>query len=420
MKVLVIGSGAREHAIVWKIAQSERVSKIYCAPGNGGISQIAECVNIKAEDIDTLLAFALKEEIDLTVVGPEAPLVAGIVDRFTEKGLKVFGPNREGARLEGSKVYSKKFMEKYNIPTAKYKTYNSYEDVKNELSEYNYPLVIKADGLAAGKGVIICQELQEAEDAIESIMVDKKFGESGDRIVVEEFLEGIEASLLCFVDGKNIVPMESARDYKKAFDGDKGPNTGGMGCFSPNPIFTDGLKERIRKEILDKVIEGFKKEKIDFKGVLFIGLMITDEGPKVLEFNVRFGDPEAEVVLPRLESDIIDIFEKTIDGRLEKEDLKWSTKKSLCVIAASGGYPIKYEKGKEINGLDKIDDDVIVFHGGTKKEDGKLYTNGGRVLAVTSLRDDMESVRKVVYDNIERIKFQDMYYRKDIGDAIDN
>ncbi len=415
MKVLVIGSGAREHALVWKIAQSDKVSKIFCAPGNGGIQELAECVNIKPDDIETLLNFALKEDIDLTVVGPEGPLVKGIVDRFNEEGLRVFGPNKKAAKLEGSKVYSKKFMQEYNIPTAKYKSYNSIHKALGELSTYTLPLVVKADGLAAGKGVIICNNYDEAEEAIKLIMEAKKFGESGDRIIIEEYLEGIEASLLCLIDGENIIPMESARDYKKAKDNDKGLNTGGMGCFSPNPIFNEGLEDQIKNDILKRIKMGFEKEDIEFKGVLFIGLMITDDGAKVLEFNVRFGDPETEVVIPRMQSDIIDIFQKTIDGNLLKHDLKWSKDNCLCVMAASGGYPQSYEKGKKIKNLDKIDDDIIVFHGGTKKEDGKFYTNGGRVLAVTALGKTLKDARLKAYSNIKTINFDKIYYRQDIG-----
>lgn len=415
MKVLVIGSGAREHTLVWKLAQSERVSKIYCAPSNGGIKELAECVNIKAEDIETLVSFALKEDIDLTVVGPEAPLTMGVVDRFNEAGLKVFGPNEAVAKLEGSKIYSKDFMKKYNIPTARYENFDDREAALKGLKEFQFPVVIKADGLAAGKGVLICSNQEEAEEAINDMMNDKKFGEAGSNIVMEEFLDGIEASLLCFVAKNKIIPMESARDYKKIYDDDKGPNTGGMGCFSPNPILTDELLEEINLSILEKIESGFNNEGMDYIGILFIGLMITADGPKVLEFNVRFGDPETEVVLVRLESDLVEIMDKTIDGVLEKSDLKWTTKKSLCVIAASGGYPLSYEKGKKISGLDKVDKDIIIFHGGTKEMDGGIYTNGGRVMAVTALGESLQEAREKVYENMEKISFDQMYYRFDIG-----
>lgn len=415
MKVLVIGNGAREHVLIWKIAQSNKVSKIYCAPGNGGISGLAECVNIRVDDINTLLNFAVKEKIDLTVVGPEAPLVDGIVDIFKENGLKIFGPNKKGALLEGSKVYSKEFMMRYNIPTARYQSYTNGEDAKNGLKQFKYPLVIKADGLAAGKGVIICNDSSQANNAISEIMNNKKFGEAGNVIVIEEFLEGTEISLLCLVDGKSIIPMESAKDYKKAFDNDEGLNTGGMGCFSPNIILNDKLKQKIKVEILDRIQIGFEKEAIDFRGILFIGLMIDKDEVKVLEFNVRMGDPEAQVVIPRFESDIIDIFEKVIDGTLKQSDLKWTQKQSLTVVVASGGYPERYEKNKLITGLDKLDENVIVFHGGTRRKDEKIFTNGGRVLSVTALAETIEEARKIVYENIERIDFENMYYRKDIG-----
>lgn len=415
MKILVVGSGAREHAIVWKVSKSPKVSKIYCAPGNGGISEIAECVKIRAEDIELLLGFAIKENIDLTIVGPEAPLVEGIVDKFKEKGLKIIGPDKKGAILEGSKIFAKKFMEKYNIPTAKYKPFKNSRKAIKALDSFEYPLVIKADGLAGGKGVVICKTKQEAEKAIIDMMEEKKFGLSGENIVIEEYLEGIEASLLCIIDGKKIIPMESAKDYKKIFEGDKGPNTGGMGCFSPHPMFTQALKNTIREEILDCIMYGLNMEKIFYQGILFIGLMLTKDGPKVLEFNVRMGDPETEVILPRLKSDIIEIFEKTLSGKLTEDDLKWEDRHCACVVSASEGYPVSYEKGKVITGLDKVDEEVVVFHGGTKKVDGKFYTNGGRVLTVTALGNSLEEAREVVYNNIEKINFENMYYRKDIA-----
>ncbi|MSS43995.1 phosphoribosylamine--glycine ligase [Anaerosalibacter bizertensis] len=415
MKVLVIGSGGREHALCHKLSESKRVSKIYCAPGNGGTLQVAENVNINPKDIDLLLDFAINKDIDLTVVGPEDPLVNGIVDRFNEKGLKIFGPNKKGAILEGSKIISKGFMEKYNIPTGKYKVFKEAKAAISFLDSLNYPIVIKADGLCAGKGVIICKTKEEGIKAIEDIMVDKKFGLSGEEILIEEFLEGTETSLLCFVSNENIIPMESARDYKKIFEGDKGPNTGGVGCFSPNPVMTDKLKEEIEKSILKNIKIGFKNEDIDFRGILFIGLMLTADGPKVLEFNVRFGDPETEVVLPRLENDIVDIFEKTMDGSLKEEDLKWTDKKCVTVVLTSKGYPVEYEKGKEITGTEELDKDIILFHNGTKMEDGKLLTNGGRVLSVTALGDTLKEAREKVYKNIDKIKFDGLCYRKDIG-----
>lgn len=415
MKILVVGGGAREHTICWKLNQSDKVTKLYCAPGNAGISQIAECVDINVEDIENITCFSVDNNIDMVVVGPEGPLVAGLVDMLMEKGIKAFGPNKKGARLEGSKSYSKDFMKKYNIPTAKYETYVEAQKALEGLQNFNTPIVIKADGLAAGKGVLICQTINEAKDAINSIMRDKQFGEAGNTVVVEEFLNGTETSLLCFVNGKDIIPMESARDYKKAYDNDLGLNTGGMGCFSPNPIYTESLKKYIKENILDTTLNGFLEEKMDFRGVLFIGLMITGDEAKVLEYNTRFGDPETEVILPRLKSDLCLVMEKTIDGTLTSSDLQWTEMHSTTVVLASGGYPDKYEKGKEITGLDLVDDDIIVFHGGTKLSDGKIFTDGGRVLAVTTIGNTIEEARNKVYENIKKIKFEKMEYRKDIA-----
>ncbi|NLW22713.1 MAG: phosphoribosylamine--glycine ligase [Tissierellia bacterium] len=420
MKVLVVGGGGREHALCWKIAQSKKVSKIYCAPGNGGTKEIAENIDIGAEDIDGLLDFALKEKIDLTVVGPEAPLVMGIVDRFEEKGLKIFGVNKEAAQLEGSKAYAKAFMEKYNIPTAQYRRYTDKEEAIKALDDFNYPLVIKADGLCAGKGVVICHTKEEGIDVVNYMMADRAFGSAGERIIIEEFLEGIEMSLLCFVSKGKIIPMESAKDYKQIFEKDEGPNTGGVGCFSPNNLFNKELENRIGEEILSRIETGLVKENIDYSGVLFIGLMITKDGPKVLEFNVRFGDPETEVLMPRLKSDIMDIFEKTMDGSLTKEDLVWSEKKCLTVVATSKGYPGAYEKGKEITGLDLLDDDIILFHNGTIEKEGRLYTNGGRVISVTALGSTLEEAREKIYKNINRIRFDGIYFRRDIGKIKNN
>ena len=415
MKILIIGSGAREHTLAWKISQSEKVTKIFAAPGNGGIAQLAECVDISDGNIDRLLEFALKEQIDLTIVGPELPLVKGIVDIFEEKGLRIFGPHKKAANLEGSKAFSKDFMAKYNIPTAKYRNCKTYGEAADELNNVDFPIVIKADGLAAGKGVLICKDKDEALKALRDIMQTKKFGSAGETVVIEEFMTGIEASLLCFVDGNKIVPMESARDYKKAYDGDFGLNTGGMGCFSPNPIFTEQVKNEIKVNILDMISSGLSIEGIEFKGILFIGLMINETGTKVLEFNVRFGDPEAEVVIPRLESDLVEIIENTLDGKLTADMLKWSKQHSHCVIAASGGYPENYEKGKEISGLNQLDSDVVVFHGGTKLDGNKLVTNGGRVLAVAAKGNTLEEARAKVYENISKVSFDKIFYRKDIG-----
>jgi phosphoribosylamine--glycine ligase len=415
MKVLVIGGGAREHAIVWKIKQSQRVSKIYVAPGNAGTSEIAENVDIKDNDIDGLVKFAKENNVELTVVGPEVPLCLGVVDTFEKENLRVFGPNQKAAELEGSKVFCKDFFKNHNIPTAQYESYSKIEDAKAGLKKFNYPLVIKADGLAAGKGVVICQTEEEAQTCLKDMMEDAKFGTAGNNIVIEEFLTGTEASLLCFVDGKTLVPMESAKDYKKAYDNDEGLNTGGMGTFSPNHLYTEELNKKIEDRILIPTMEGFKKDGIEFKGVLFIGLMIEGDDIKVLEFNVRFGDPETEVVLPRLESDLVDVFEQCIDGTLTAESLKWTNKQSCCVIIASGGYPESYEKGKVITGLKDVDKDITVFHAGTSTKNGEVVTTGGRVLAVTCLADSVEEARNKVYANIDKIKFDKSFYRTDIG-----
>ena len=393
MKVLVIGSGGREHALCWKIAQSKLVSKIYCAPGNGGTGEIAENVNIKANEIDKLLDFALNNKIDLTIVGPEDPLVLGIVDKFEENGLKIFGPNKKCSKLEGSKDFAKGFMEKYDISTAKYRTFTEYEEAINGLNEFEFPLVIKADGLCLGKGVVICNTKEEAKKTLKEILKDKIFGNEGNKVVIEEFLDGIEASLLCFVTNGEIIPLESAKDYKKIYDGDLGLNTGGVGCYSPSPLFTEHLKENIKSDALKKISYGLEKENLDFKGILFIGFMITNGEPKVLEFNVRFGDPETEVIIPRLKSDIVDLFLKVIDGTLGERDLYWDEKSCLTVVLTSKGYPVAYEKGYEISGLNNLGESIIVFHNGTKYNDDKLITNGGRVLSITSLGENLASAR---------------------------
>lgn len=415
MRILVIGSGGREHALCWKIKQSEKVSKIYCAPGNGGTREIAENIDIKVNEVDKLLAFALDNKIDLTIVGPEEPLVLGIADKFQEAGLKVFGPDLECAQLEKSKDYAKIFMEKYHIPTAKYQTFVEYGDAVSGLDDFTYPLVIKADGLCFGKGVIICSNEIEAEEALKDILVNKVFGNEGNKVVIEEFLEGIEASLLCFVSNNNIIPMESAKDYKKIYKDDLGPNTGGVGCYSPSPLFTPELQEKIKRDILEKISYGLKKEGLNYKGILFIGFMIVDGSPKVLEFNVRFGDPETEVIIPRLNCDIVDLFLKTIDGTLEKKDLIWNPNPCMTVVLTSEGYPSEYKKGFEISGAEKLDESITLFHNGTSFENNKLLTNGGRVLSTTCIAKDLEEARLKIYENIEKIKFRGMHYRKDIG-----
>ncbi len=418
MKVLVVGGGGREHVIVWKLHQSPKVSKIYCAPGNAGIGELAEIVDIKAEDIEGLCSFAKENNIDLTVVGPEVPLVMGITDLFEKNGLNVFGPNKKCAQLEGSKVFTKDFLMRHNIPTAKYTEFTDIEAAKEALGSYGYPTVIKADGLAAGKGVVIPENKQEALKALDSMMIEKKFGSAGDKVVLEEFLTGVETSILCFVDGETIVPMVSAQDYKKIFDNDEGPNTGGMGNYSPSYIYDDSLQNKVEQKILIPVIEGFKKDGLDFKGILFIGLMITDEGPKVLEFNARFGDPEAQVVLTRLKTDLVDIIESILNKRLKEQEIEWVEEKTVCVVLASGGYPGSYEKGKVIHGLKDVDKDVVVFHAGTRYEKDQVVTNGGRVLGVTAWGDTIKEAREKAYENVSKISFDGMYCRKDIAKFI--
>lgn len=414
MKVLVIGSGGREHTLVWKLSQSPRVNKIYCAPGNAGIAQMADIVNIKAEDIEGLLEFAKNEKIDLTVVGPEAPLVEGISDRFEKEGLRVFGPNKECSRLEGSKAFAKDFMIRHNIPTARYKEYIDIKEAIGDIGIFGFPMVIKADGLAGGKGVVIAETEEEAQAALNVIMKDKKYGEAGSKVVIEEYLTGIEASILCFVDGKTIVPMVSAQDYKKAFNGDRGPNTGGMGTYSPNIIFDDKMKDKVKRNILTPFINGLNMDGLEYKGIVFIGLMISNEEPKVLEFNVRFGDPETQVVLTRLETDLIEIIDSILDKKLDKQDINWSKKKSVCVVLASEGYPEAYEKGKVIRGLDEIEK-ALVFHAGTKAQGDSIVTNGGRVLGVVALEDTIEEARNLAYRAVEKIDFLGKQYRTDIG-----
>lgn len=414
MKVLVIGSGGREHALCWKLAQSEDVEELYCAPGNGGTELLATNVSIQANDLERLLEFSKTNEIDLVVVGPEEPLVLGISDMFEEEGINVFGPYGFSAKLEGSKDFAKKFMISHGIPTAKYRTYSHYKEAVEGLSEFDYPLVIKADGLCLGKGVVICEDEKMAVDTLKEVLQDKIFGDEGSKVVIEEFLVGTEASLLCFVSHNKIFPMESAKDYKQIFEDDKGPNTGGVGCYSPSPLFTEELNQKIRKEVLDPVEKGLEKDGHDFTGILFIGFMISQGEPKVLEFNVRFGDPETEVVLPRLKTDLAQIFMKSLTGNLKDEDLKWEKDSCLTVVLTSGGYPGYYKKGYKIYGLPLEEEDVMVFHNGSKNVEGDLLTNGGRVLSVTAM-GTMEEARKKVYQAIERISFKDMGYRRDIG-----
>ena len=423
MKVLIVGSGGREHAIAWKVAQSKKVDKIYCAPGNAGISEVAECVPIGAMEFDKLVAFAKEKEIDLTVIGMDDPLVGGIVDVFEKEGLRVFGPRKNAAILEGSKAFSKDLMKKYHIPTAAYETFTDPEKALEYLETAKMPIVLKADGLALGKGVLICQTLEEAKEGVKTLMMDKKFGSAGNQMVIEEFMTGREVSVLSFVDGNIVKIMSSAQDHKRAKDGDQGLNTGGMGNFSPSPFYTEEVDEFCKKYIYQPTVDAMKAEGRPFKGVIFFGLMLTPEGPKVLEYNARFGDPEAQVVLPRLENDIVDVFEACIDGTLDKVDLKFDNDRAtVCVILASDGYPVEYKKGFPIEGLEKFKgkDDYYVFHSGTKFNDkGQIVTNGGRVLGVTATGKDLKEARKKAYEATEWVFFENKYMRHDIGRAID-
>lgn len=422
MKVLIIGSGGREHALAWKIAKSRQVEKIYCAPGNAGIEEFAECVPIKAMEFEKLADFAQNQNIDLTVVGMDDPLVGGIVDVFEERKLRIFGPRKNAAILEGSKAFSKDLMKKYNIPTAAYENFTSAEDAIRYLkAEATFPIVLKADGLALGKGVLICNTLDEALAGVKEIMEDKKFGSAGNCMVIEEFLHGREVSVLAFVDGKTIKTMTSAQDHKRAGDGDTGLNTGGMGTFSPSPFFDKKLQKECQKIIFQPTVDAMRTEGREFKGIIFFGLMLTEKGPKVLEYNARFGDPETQVVLPRMKNDIVEIFEACIDGTLDQCELDFMDNAAVCVVLASEGYPVKYEKGYEIKGLEKFknQDEYFVFHAGTARRDSKIVTNGGRVLGITALGDDLKTARKKAYSAVDWVEFDNKYYRHDIGKAID-
>ena len=414
MKILVVGGGGREHAICWKLSNESNVEKIYCAPGNAGISNVAECIDIGDSDIENLLKFAKENQIDLTIVGPEIPLVAGIVDAFEKEGLKIFGPNKKCAQLEGSKSFSKDFMIRHNLPTAKYKEYTDLDEAISEIDSFGYPVVIKADGLAAGKGVVIPENREDAITTLKEMMSDKKFGKAGDKIVVEEFLNGIETSILAFVDNDSIVPMVSAKDHKKVFEGETGLNTGGMGTFSPSEIYTDELAKEIREKILDKTLEGFKKDNLNYKGILFVGLMITEDGPKILEYNVRFGDPETQSVLFRLDTDLNKIISAILDNNLKNIEINYSKEEAICVMLTSGGYPESYEKGKVISGLENLDSDIVVFHSGTKFDNENIVTNGGRVIGITAKGKTVKEAGEKVYENIKKINFEKMHYRKDI------
>ena len=422
MKVLIIGSGGREHAIAWKVAQNPQVEKIYCAPGNGGIGQVAECVPIGAMEFDKLAAFAKEREIDLTIVGMDDPLVGGVVDVFEKEGLRVFGPRKNAAILEGSKAFSKDLMKKYNIPTAAYENFDNPEEAIAYLKEKaEFPIVLKADGLALGKGVLICNTLEEAEEGVKTIMLDKKFGSAGNTLVIEEFMTGREVSVLSFVDGKTIKTMTSAQDHKRAKDGDQGLNTGGMGTFSPSPFYTKEIDEFCQKNIYQPTVDAMAAEGREFKGIIFFGLMLTEKGPKVLEYNARFGDPEAQVVIPRMKNDMVEVCEACIDGTLDQINLEFEDNAAVCVVLASDGYPVSYEKGFPIEGLESFEgkEGYYVFHAGTALKDGKIVTNGGRVLGVTAKGADLKEARKNAYAATEWIQFENKYMRHDIGKAID-
>ena len=421
MKILIVGSGGREHAIAWKVAQSEKVDKIYCAPGNGGIAEYAECVPIGAMEFDKLVSFAKEKTIDLTIVGMDDPLVGGIVDAFEAEGLRVFGPRKNAAILEGSKAFSKDLMKKYHIPTAGYENFDSAKDALAYLETAKFPIVLKADGLALGKGVLICQNLEEAKAGVKTIMEDKQFGDAGNRLVIEEFMTGREVSVLTFVDGKTIRPMTSAQDHKRAKDGDRGLNTGGMGTFSPSPFYTKEVDEFCREKIYQPTVDAMAAEGREFKGIIFFGLMLTEGGPKVLEYNARFGDPEAQVVLPRMKNDMIEVVEACIDGTLDNIELMFEDNAAVCVVLASDGYPEKYEKGFLIRGLDnfKDKDGYYVFHAGSKLTEEGIVTNGGRVLGVTAKGSDLKAARANAYEATKWIDFENKYMRSDIGKAID-
>ena len=421
MKVLIVGSGGREHAIAWSVAKSPKVDKIYCAPGNAGIAEFAECVNIKAMEFDKLVAFAKENAIDLTIIGMDDPLVGGVVDAFESEGLRVFGPRKNAAIIEGSKAFSKDLMKKYKIPTAAYENFTDPDEAIKYLETAKMPIVLKADGLALGKGVLICNTLEEAKEGVKTLMLDKQFGDAGNEIVIEEFMTGREVSVLAFCDGKTIKCMTSAQDHKRAKDGDQGLNTGGMGTFSPSPFYNDEVEAFCEKYVYQSTIDAMASEGRPFTGILFTGLMITEDGPKVLEYNARFGDPEAQVVLPRMKNDIIDVMEACIDGKLSDVELEFEDNAAVCVVLASDGYPEKYDKGFEIKGLDtfKDKDGYYVFHAGTKFDGDQIVTNGGRVLGVVAKGENLKAARANAYKATEWIDFANKYMRHDIGKAID-
>jgi phosphoribosylamine--glycine ligase len=415
MKILVVGGGGREHTLVWKLKKSPRVDKIYCAPGNGGIARDAECIPIAAEDIKGLADFAEKERIDLTVAGPEVPLVAGIGDLFASRGLKLFGPQAKAALLEGSKLFAKDVMVKYGVPTAAYKVFQDSDKALSFVRELGGPCVVKADGLAAGKGVIIAKDTAEAEDAVRLIMEKRSFGEAGSSLLVEELLEGEEVSVLAFTDGKTIIPLAASQDHKRAYDCDQGPNTGGMGAYSPPPVYTEDLHAQVLRDVLEPVINGLAADGIQYKGVIYAGLMLTKKGPYVLEFNCRFGDPETQVVIPRLKTDLFEVMEAVVDERLDDVQLEWDPRAAVCVVMASGGYPGSYAKGKVITGLDELPPNVLDFHAGTALTGEQLVTDGGRVLGVTGFGTTIAEAVQSVYAGVEKIHFEGMHYRRDIA-----
>lgn len=414
MRILIVGSGGREHAIAWALSKSDKVERLYCAPGNAGIAELAECVPIGEDQFESLTKFAKEHEIDLVVVGPEAPLFAGLVDVLEEAGLKAFGPRKNAAIIEGSKVFTKQLMRKYNIPTAAYESFDNYEEALAYLRKQRAPIVVKADGLAAGKGVTVAATLEEAERALREIMVDKVFGEAGAQVVIEEFLSGQEMSILAFVDGETVRPMVPSQDHKPVYDGDKGPNTGGMGTYSPVPHIPQSVVDEAIGTILIPAARAMVREGRPFRGVLYAGLMITEQGPKTVEFNCRFGDPETQVVLPRLKTDLADIFMATVNGKLQEIEIEWSDEAAVCVVLASGGYPGPYEKGKPITGLDQVEQSVV-FHAGTKLADGRIVTNGGRLLGVTALGKDIAEARAKAYADIAKIRYEGKHYRTDIA-----
>lgn len=421
MNVLIVGSGGREHAIAAAVARSSQAEQVYCAPGNAGIASVAKCVDIGAMEFEKLADFAEQNEIGLTIIGMDEPLVGGVVDVFEQRGLRVFGPRKNAAVIEGSKVFSKDLMKKYGIPTAAYETFDDPQAALAYLETAKMPIVLKADGLALGKGALICQTLEEAKAAVQTIMLDKQFGDAGDHIVIEEFITGPEVSVLCYCDGTNIKPMTSAQDHKRAKDNDEGLNTGGMGTFSPSPFYTEEIQAFCEQTVYQPTMDAMKKEGRDFVGILFVGLMLTEDGPKVLEYNARFGDPEAQVVLPRMKNDILDVMNACIDGKLDEIDLQFEDNAAVCVILASDGYPESYEKGKDITGLENFDgrDGYYVFHAGTKFDGGKIVTNGGRVLGVTAKGANLIEARKNAYAATEWVSFDNKYMRHDIGKSID-